>query len=147
MVESEGPARASGQETKSRIDAEHHTLRGLVRRVDEHRDLHTMIPLLTELRKLLEDHFAHEEEADGMADLVRNTIPHRMESVDQLFDEHREFLSDTDLLIERVQACLDGPMREVFERAHTLATALHDHEARETELLSDAMYEDEGGGD
>lgn len=147
MVEPRGSAGAAGRETKSRIDAEHHTLRGLVHRVDEHRDLTTMVPLLEELRQLLEEHFAHEEEADGMADLVRVAAPHRMDTVDQLFDEHRRFLADTDVLIERIRACLSGPTQDVYDRAHALAVALHDHEARETELLSDAMYEDEGGGD
>lgn len=147
MVEPDGKTARSGRDTKDRIDAEHHTLRGLVDQIDGSRDLASLVPLLGELRRLLEEHFAHEEEADGMTQLVRSVVPQHMSTLDALFDEHRVFLTEVDTLRERVRACLDGPMREIFDRAHDLAQRLHDHEARETGLLSDAMYEDEGGGD
>ncbi len=65
----------------------------------------------------------------------------------ELFAEHRECLESLDRLIESLAGLVAGPLAAVRREVAELCARLHRHEAAETELLSDTLYEELGGGD
>ncbi len=129
----------------AQIAEEHRRLRELLGRVKDARDLGSLLPLLGELRAELVEHFAHEEAAGGLHDVIDDAAPHLLERVHDLFDEHRRCLDDLDRLSERVRKILEGPVTELLRDADRLCATLHEHEAAETELLSGALYDEIGG--
>lgn len=136
------PAAAPGPR---QIAEEHRRLRELLGRVKETRELGPLRTVLAELRAELVEHFAHEEAAGGLHDVIDDAAPHLLERVHDLFDEHRRCLDDLDRLREQVRQTLEGPVTELLRDADRLCTFLHEHEAAETELLSGALYDEIGG--
>lgn len=134
-------------DVRREIAAEHRQIRSLVTELEGTRDLEVLLPRLAELRGLLVSHFAREEAPGGLHRVVDRTAPRLAGPVQALFDEHRELLADVDELIERTQACLEGPIAEVRRSVTALCHGLHAHEAAETDLLAGALYDDIGGGD
>lgn len=131
----------------SRIAQQHKELRDTLARVIETTNLERLIPLLEDLRHQLRVHFADEEGEGGLADAIGESAPRHMRAVEVLFDEHREFLQTLGGLIERCQALLLGPKAEILRDVQSLSERLHEHEARETDLLTDSVYTDVGTGD
>lgn len=136
------PAAAPGP---AQIAEEHRRLRDLLGRVKDTRELGPLLTVLAELRAELVEHFAHEEAAGGLHDVIDDAAPHLLERVHDLFDEHRRCLDDLDRLRERVRQTLEGPVTELLRDADRLCATLHEHEAAETELLSGALYDEIGG--
>ncbi len=131
----------------SRVEEQHRQLRQTLAQVEATSDLALLLTLLRRLRTQLREHFADEEGDGGLADAVMDSAPERLRRLDALFAEHREFLDATDELIARVDTILNRTEAQVLGDVHALARRLHDHEARETELLTDAVFTDTGGGD
>jgi hemerythrin HHE cation binding domain-containing protein len=102
---------------------------------------------LKDLRATLVNHFAGEEEPDGFFDVIIDRAPVFIGRVEQLRHEHTTFLRDVDLILDRVRACLVGPVAEIMRDAAALAERIERHEAREGNLLGDAMRTDIGAGD
>lgn len=127
------------------IDDEHRQLRGLLSDIGSTPEPVAMIPLLKKLQALLLEHFEHEEADGGMPGMVSGRAPHLMTQLDHLMHEHEVFLSDVSTLIERAGRGDDpGAVHAAFT---DLASRLHDHESRETDLIMDAFESDLGGGD
>jgi hemerythrin len=126
---------------------EHRKIREMSGRIEASRDLDELLQCLVEFRALLEQHFLTEEAPDGFYETVRIAAPRNLMTVDKMKAEHATFLSDIDRVRQRIRACLDGPMKEIFRDAGALARALRDHEGREDALLMDIIYTDLGQGD
>jgi hypothetical protein len=131
-------------ESRQRISEEHHALRDLLGRVTETSDVHHLLPQLQELDRLLREHFQHEEGEGGFHDMVGESAPHLLPSVQRLFDEHRRIAERLDALILQTRRCIEGPVAEVCAEAADLARLLHEHEAAENDLVAWALYEDLG---
>jgi len=129
----------------TQIAEEHRRLRELLARIETTRELKPLLELLGELHAELEEHFAHEEAAGGLEDVVDDAAPHLLEQVEGLFEEHRYCLRELDRLRELARSTLEGPVAEVIEGVAGLCHTLHEHEAVETELLSSALYDEIGG--
>ncbi len=136
-----------GQEAKNarqQIRREHENLHNTISFIEQTSDLRVLMPMLADLRGQLERHFAHEEGDDGLHDAIGDSAPHFLTAVQRLFEEHRDFLSTLDQLIEEAQACWEGPLADILRRAEALCRRLGEHEAEETELLTDAVLLDLG---
>lgn len=123
---------------------DHHELNAVLRRMLTTRDLNLLIPLLKELRHLLEGHFAREEESDGLYQVVSDAAPQHLEQVRKLLAEHSGFLSTVKSLEEKAKACVDEPQDEIFNDVLDLCQNLEMHEAMENDILTDALYRDLG---
>ena len=123
---------------------DHHALNEVLRRMLVTRDLNLMIPLLGELQQLLKDHFAREEESDGLYQVVRDAAPQHLEEVQKLLNEHGGFLTTVSSLEEKAKACVDDPEDQIFSEIALLCQNLEMHEAMENDILTDALYRDLG---
>jgi len=119
-------------------------LKEILREVTATQDIVAVIPRLMKLRALLVAHFATEEAPDGMT-AVMSEHPRYLPKIEEIFGEHEAFLRDVDDILRRAKLHAEGP-KAVFRDLALLAERLHDHEARESEILTEATYTDLGGG-
>jgi hypothetical protein len=132
-------ARAHGQ-----IAEDHHDLKQALVELRHTSELRLLIPQLTRLRAELKEHFDLEEGEDGLAQAIGESAPHHLNRLTKLFEEHVAMLEAVDGIIKRAEDCLDGPVREVFRDVTGLCRHLEEHEANETQLLTDAVFTDLG---
>lgn len=132
-------ARAKGQ-----IAEDHHGLRQALVQLRGTTELKLLIPQLTRLRAELKEHFDLEEGEDGLAQAIGESAPHHLNRLTKLFEEHVAMLEAVDGIIKRAEDCLDGPVREVLQDVTGLCSHLEEHEANETQLLTDAVFTDLG---
>jgi hypothetical protein len=137
----------SGQSPEERIRQEHSNLKALLERVEATTDLSGLRDLVVDLRGMLGRHFVTEEEPDGFYESVAASAPHLAVRIERLLAEHAAFLADLDELVGRIESCLAGPVAELRRDAAALSKRIREHEQRETDLLSDSVYNDLGGGD
>jgi hypothetical protein len=143
MTGREPPMQAS-RETRDAIHQEHESLRAMLRRIEGTQQLADLVPLMTQLLQALEEHFATEERPDGLHAAIQDREPRYGRALHVILDEHREFLALAREILARARTCLE--QKEVVLRdVLRLANRLHDHEARETELLTDTFNTDLGG--
>ena len=102
---------------------------------------------LRTLRFTLEVHFCSEEAPDGFFDMVRERAAAYVSRVEQLRQEHVVLLRETELILDRIRACVAGPVAEIMRQAGALADRIERHEATENDLLGEAMSTDVGAGD
>jgi uncharacterized protein (UPF0335 family) len=125
------------------IHDEHEELKTLLKGLEAAEDLESLLPGLGKLRQLLEEHFEHEESPGVFDRVVREKQTHLLPRVEELVEEHREFLADLDDILARGRAGKDpAGVRERFLR---LSRRLHDHEGRENELMFDTFFTELGG--
>jgi hypothetical protein len=124
----------------SRIEAMAQSLRGV-------QGLGHLTQALRHLRDILEVHFADEEAPDGFFDMIRDRAGLYVARVEQLRQEHGALMRDVDAILDQVRACVAGPVAAIRTQASTLADRIERHEARESDLLGDAMGTDVGAGD
>jgi len=132
------------ENARQQIRREHENLHNTVTFIEQTSDLRVLLPMLGDLRGQLENHFSHEEGPEGLHDAIGDSAPHFLTAVQRLFEEHRNFLSTLDQLIEEAQACWEGPLADILHQAETLCRKLQEHEAEETELLTDSVLLDIG---
>jgi hypothetical protein len=122
---------------------DHRALQAVLGRLEATSDIQLLLPLLEELHRLLQGHFAREEAPDGFRGIFEES-PHLADALDRLLGQHAQFLSDIDGMTRDARACLEGPMAKLQEEVRVLCDRLHDHEAEETQLLTEALYTDLG---
>lgn len=128
------------------IDDEHKVLGAALARLEETADPARLLPQLEDLRRKLSRHFVSEEANDGLPKIVGPSAPQFIAPLERLFTEHEEFLADLDRLTSDTRALL-AKSEEIHSGIADFAGRLRDHEARESELLRDAVYTDFGSGD
>jgi Hemerythrin HHE cation binding domain len=134
---------AGGPEAARSIEAEHDELRALLGDL-EAAPFAELLPLLEQLRSLLVEHFQTEEGPEGL-EAVTQKQPQFLPRLSEIFDEHRAFLTGLEQLTARVKACAKE-QQFALDAVRALAKKLHEHEAKENELLGDVLYTDLGGG-
>ena len=140
------PATESAASSLDEIAEEHHALGEALKRLERADDPAEILPQLDELRGLLERHFAGEEASDGLPETVSTNAPHLLASLEGIFDEHREFLKDLDVLAAESRACI-GRIAELRSSVAEFVERMREHEIRETQLIGDAVYNDMGPAD
>jgi len=131
--------------SSSRIAEEHRQLRQTLARIETLDEPGALLRELRSFRPMLAEHFAGEEAADGLHRVIDATAPHRIGEVHELFAEHRECLATIDRLCDALAELISGPVAKLRGEVGELCGQLHRHEAAETELLSNALYEELGG--
>jgi len=130
----------------NRIEEQHRNLRQTLEELEEASDPKQIAILLDRVNTQLADHFAEEEAPDGFALTIANTLPQNQTRLDQIFEEHADFLNRMSLLkrqIEEIQLSL----ATVRDELKYLCNDLRLHEERETRLVTDAVFTDVGPGD
>jgi len=136
------PPHLAGARTSQHFE-DHRALQAVLGRLEATTDIEVLLPLLEELHRLLQAHFAREEAPDGFRAVFEET-PHMGEALDRLLGQHPRFLADIERLTQEVRICLEGPLAKFREDVQGLCDRLHDHEAEETRLLTEALYTDLG---
>jgi hypothetical protein len=141
------PKRAASPRSRAarlRIDEEHRELDELLRALSHTRDLERVMAQLDELRRLLVRHFAGEEGADGLHEIVSEAASHRLSNLQELFEEHRQVIARLDEVRAETGIALAGPVRRVDAGIAWLVETLRRHEKREEALFGEAFYSDLG---
>ncbi len=136
---------AAGQTWEEALEQDHDAIREILERVGATSDLNVLLPLLERLRVALLEHFEREEAPEGDYDLIANMAPETVASLQNILGEHQVFVEHLDRLIERIRACLEGPLAAILRDAGLLSESLQAHEAREMALFNDAIFSDLGG--
>ncbi len=132
------------QAWEATIDEDHREIKEILGRLHGTTDLHVLLPALEALRDALAEHFEREEEPDGMHEIISSMAPNTVASLQNVLAEHPVFTERLDGLIESARACLEGPLAEILRDTAALSESLHDHEARESALFTDAVFTDLG---
>jgi hypothetical protein len=117
------------------LENEHHTISTLLGRLGEAHDTGTLAAALHDLRRLLADHFAHEERPGGLYDRMGVVSEQYRDRVRALVDDHFTILSSVRTLEK--QASENKP--EIVEADRGLQALLARHETREHEMVSVAQ--------
>jgi malate synthase A len=122
----------AADQVKAALVEDHGRLEGLVARVRDARDAGALGAALSELHRLLTEHFAHEEHAKGFYGLLQASSPSYRAEVARMIDEHKEMLAAAKALVDQAK----GPsaVSDLAREAAALSARLLDHEARETRL-------------
>jgi len=126
---------------------DHRRIREVTERLAHAQSLVDLLRRLQDLRLLMASHFTDEEAEGGFFDIIRTHASRHLGAVRQLEREHEVLLAEMDRLAEGARACLAGPVAEILKQAREFARRTQEHEARENELLLDALYVDVGGGE
>jgi len=132
------------QRAQGQIAEDHHDLRQALVKLRHTTELELLIPQLTNLRAELQEHFELEEGEEGLAQAIGESAPHHLNRLTKLFEEHVAMLAAVDGIIERAKACLEGPVAELCRDVTGLCGQLEEHEANETQLLTEAVFTDLG---
>ena len=131
----------------AKIAEEHRMLQKTLDRVESTFDLERLTAMLAELHGQLERHFTEEEAPEGLALTIEQAAPQNLRHLDHLFEEHRQMLQTTAEIQVRAQTLLEGPKAAILNDVKQLAEKLRNHEATETNLLTDSVLSDIGSGD
>jgi len=137
---------ASGP-TLDLIAEEHAMLRRFLTELIDAADVRVLPEKLAQLQDILQVHFQREEAPDGFTHVVEKAAPRHIAKLETIVEEHRTLMAQVEALRWQAQSTLDGPVADILRRVEAFARSLHEHEIRETDLLTDAMYTDLGGGD
>lgn len=125
--------------TESQITEDHLRIRALLDGIKAVGDPHVLLPLLRELNDTLDGHFALEEGDDGLYAMAAEYSPARVDRVEELLDEHRHLLAAVHALIQKCNKCIAGPLTEIRDDVHTLFGTIQNHDAAETEILTEVL--------
>lgn len=131
---------------RKKIAEEHRALAVTEKRLAATTDPHQLLPRLEQLHDQLARHFAGEEASDGIRADAARAAPYLLDSLSKVFDEHRELLAEAAALRDRTRALVGGSLAEILRDVGTLIRRLREHEAKETDLVSDVYYTDFGEG-
>lgn len=124
-------ARPDLETSIAELESEHHTISALLGRLGEARDTGTLAAALHDLRRLLADHFAHEERPGGLYDRMGVVSEQYRDRVRTLVDDHFKILASVRTLEK--QASENKP--EIVDAARGLQALLARHETREHEMV------------
>ena len=144
MIEDATKVPAFDKAWEETIEHDHHAIKEILERLEATMDPHLLLPILEELRMSLVEHFAREEAPEGLHEIIADMSPTTVASLQNILGEHEQFLVRLDSLIERTRKVVRGPLAEILGDVASLSESLHDHEARETDLFTEAVFTDLG---
>lgn len=118
------------------VEDDHRRLEQLIARLRTVEDLPTLVTTLDELNTALVAHFGHEEQPEGLYDLLGTTAPEYKTPLGGLVDEHYKLLATARELAEHGRTLLRQTPHDLSADVRRLADALIDHERRENELAA-----------
>jgi hypothetical protein len=121
------------------ISEQHHTIRQLIGSLGASDELEHFGQQLVRLEQVLESHFKLEESPEGFEQILGSRGYEASNRMDRLVKQHPTILAALRELEDQVQ--------DVLGRTGRLIRMIKQHESAETELLTDVLYHDIGGGD
>lgn len=134
------------QQDHEQVLDDHRKIKLLIAKIEDTSDLSLLVPSLQELTLMLEEHFAEEEAPDGFPRIIESA-PHHARTLEHLFEEHQKILVALQNITQNALTCLQGPIAAVRRDVATLCETLRTHEATETAMLTDSVFQDIGLGD
>lgn len=134
-----------------RVEEDHRTLRSQLEAAATATTPSDLMSGLADLPKMLSEHFSLEEQVGGLYDDLRSRRPALASDLDSLRTEHQVILDEFDALRRELQAQVDAEqsaetITETMRRDLTRwLERLHFHERKESEMIGDVYYTDEGG--
>jgi len=132
------------QRAQGQIAEDHQDLRQALVKLRQTSELTLLLPQLARLRAELQEHFELEEGDEGLAQAIGESAPHHLNRLSKLFEEHVAMLAAVDGIIDQAEVCLQGPVAAVLRDVTRLCGQLEEHEANETQLLTEAVFTDLG---
>jgi pyruvate,orthophosphate dikinase len=123
---------------------EHAELREVFSQIEEAADLEVLSGLLERLHELLRIHFAREEAAGGLLEMVSQVAGLDPAEVARLSLDHRELLAGVGDLLRSVQADEQRPISAIEPALAEILRRLRRHDDRETDLLAGALDDESG---
>jgi len=148
---------ATGTHPVTRIEEEHRALRTQLDLVAAATTREGLLERLRPLPKMLLEHFAFEEQSDGLHDDLQDRCPTAAPKLALLHDDHKQILGELDSLCQLLRSPADDPGNtESGEAAEELGASaarelalwlqkLRNHESAESRIVADIYYTDEGG--
>jgi hypothetical protein len=133
------------------IEAAHDTLRNQLDVIKDATTRTALLRLLLPLHEMLREHFAVEERLGGFYEDLLAHDPSMAHDLDALRDEHRVILDECDSLCQQLKDQMSGEqaVEEIADDTKRDLAALLDrlrrHEHKESVMIGDAYYSDEGG--
>ena len=133
------------------IEAAHDTLRDQLDVIKDATTRTALLRLLLPLHEMLQEHFAVEERFDGFYEDLLAHHPSMAHDLDALRDEHQVILDECDSLCQQLkdQMRSEQSVEEIADDTKRNLVALLDrlrrHEGKESVMIGDAYYTDEGG--
>lgn len=113
---------------------EHQEIMKLVHRLEQHRSLVQLVPLLEELHALLINHFAHEQFPGGLYESLGAYGSTHHEDLRVLVNEHCVILSSVRGVLERARLANETQAGQILNEVAAVITSLHQHEHKEHRL-------------
>jgi hypothetical protein len=138
----------SGNHRAKRVEEEHDALRSRLDSVAAATSRSELLEGLRPLPKMLLEHFAFEEQADGLFDDLQARSPIAAPKLAALHDDHRVIIDELDALRRSLQSPADPEEKISATAMRELARwleKLRHHESTESRIVADIYYTDEGG--
>ena len=113
---------------------EHQEIMNLVHRLEQHRSLVQLVPLLEELHALLINHFAHEQFPGGLYESLGAYGSTHHEDLRVLVNEHCVILSSVRGVLERARLANETQSAQILNEVAAVIASLHQHEHKEHRL-------------
>ena len=113
---------------------EHQEIMNLVHRLEQHRSLVQLVPLLEELHALLINHFAHEQFPGGLYESLGAYGSAHHEDLRVLVNEHCVILSSVRGVLERARLANETQAAQILNEVAAVIASLHQHEHKEHRL-------------
>ena len=122
----------AAEQVKAALDEDHGRLKALIERVRDAKDTGALAASLSELHRMLTEHFAHEEHQKGFYGLLQAKSPEYRAEVVAMIEEHKEVLTSAKAILDRSKS--GATVSDLARDAAILTSKLLDHEAREGKL-------------
>jgi len=134
-----------------RVEEEHHTLREQLDTIEAATTCTGLLGEMLVLPKMLVEHFAVEEQTGGLYEDLQKRRPVLTSQLNELRDEHKVILDEFDAIRlrlngqieaeEAVEAIPESMRRDVSRWLERL----RGHERKESSMIGEVYYTDEGG--
>ena len=113
-------ARVDIRRLESRITEEHLEIRAVVDKLQTLTDPNTILIVLEDLHRKMENHFLREEGDRGLYAIIEELAPDETERVDALLREHRLLMTGLIRLIRDCRTLLNEPLARLMKRSFDL---------------------------
>ena len=128
------------QQAYSELAFEHKSILALVKRVQDTRDVPTLVPLLDDLHDLLMNHFAHEQYPGGLYDAMGATGSKKhQQQVEELLADHNYMLSTLRDVLDRAHGRAADSDEGLLQDIGAVVERLHQHERKEHALAEELL--------
>ncbi len=131
------------------VDDDHKELIPMITELEQSRDPGDIRKQVEALRPWLERHFEEEERPNGMFESIESVDPRHSQDLKGLIHEHRAMIEQVEQLAELAKAAESGqPLhQQLIDSVREFVHLVREHEIVENQLLVEAFYHEEGGGD